>query len=75
MTLQPTAIDAVEDGAFTEYTIYATLSHRFKLAETGGGAAVAGPAGESLPPAAGQVPVPAWSTPGTGKGAGTGVKY
>ena len=33
-------------------------------AETGGGAA-----GESLPPAAGQVPVPAWSTPGTGEGA------
>ena len=32
-------------------------------AETGGGAA-----GESLPPAAGQVPVPAWSTPGTGEG-------
>ena len=36
-------------------------------AETGGGAA-----GESLPPAAGQVPVPAWSTPGAGEGAGAG---
>ena len=48
-------------------------SHRpSPSAETGGGLEVAGPAGESLPPAAGQVPVPAWSTPGAGEGAGAG---